>query len=68
MEIPDVARPTEVHAEGVVDLVKVVVRLLLDLVATGPDPGKLSLLDELECTREMISVVVSVVWINDVTS
>ena len=67
MEIPDVARPTEVHAEGVVDLMKVVVRLLLNLFATGPDPGKLSLLDELECTREMISVVVSVVWINDVT-
>ena len=50
VEIPDVARPTEIHAEGVIDLMKIVVRLLLNLVATGPDPRNLSLLDEFECT------------------
>ena len=42
--------------------------LLFDLVSTGPDPGHVPCFDELEGTREVISIVVSVRWIHDVTS
>ena len=66
MEIPDVARPTEVHAEGVVDLMKVVVRLLLNLVATGPHPRYLAPFDKFEGTRKVVRVVIGVLWVNDV--
>ena len=41
--------------------------LLLNLVSTGPDPGHIPCLDELESAREVISVVISVRWIHDVT-
>ena len=42
--------------------------LLFDLVSTGPDPGHVPCFDELEGAREVISIVVSVRWIHNVTS
>ena len=67
MQVPHVARPAEVHAVRVVYFVELSWGLLFDLVSAGPDPGHIPCFDELESAREVISVVVSVRWIHDVT-
>ena len=67
MHVPHVTCPAEVHAVRVVYFVELFWGLLLDLVSAGPDPGHIPCFDELESTREVISIVVSVRWIHDVT-
>ena len=60
MYVPNVARPAQVRAVLVVDLVQCRLVILRDLPSTGPHVGHTALFDELQRAREVIRVVVGV--------